>query len=62
LFTVNFDAKALPNDDRKLPKPAYAVRPFIHRYGKLGKMQWKAELDVVRFVRANALLIQGSRA
>lgn len=54
----NFDAKTLPVSERGLPNPTYTLRPFMH-LGRYGSTNWKAELNVLQFVRGDAAFVQG---
>ena len=55
----NFDIKPLPHSERQLPNPTHVLRPLLHLYGKQRNAHWKAELNVIHFVRANAALVRG---
>ena len=55
----NFDAKPLPPSEAQLPNPTYVLRPVLHLYGTLRRVEWKAELAIVEFIRAAAILVRG---
>lgn len=55
----NFDVKALPMTERGLPNPTHTLRPLLHLYGKQRSTEWKAELNILQFTMANAVLIRG---